>query len=233
MDMNKTTPLAGGQAETKIDRAKRILDAAERLFSQRGFDAVTLRQIAKEADVDLALPNYYFGRKQQVFEATFKRRAKKLNDWRLDALDAAIAAAAPKPPSVRAIMEAYLKPILTGPHITQPGWREYYALVAYVNNSSVWGGLLMSEFFDPMVDRFIEALRAALPDARDQDLFWSYQCLSGALTLAFAQTGRLDKLSRGHSRSDDLATGYETMIEFCAAGFEAACNRANSTLPAQ
>ncbi len=223
--MTGTIQTKATTGDGKINRASRILDAAENLFSKRGYDAVTLREIAKLADVDLALPNYYFGRKQQVFEATFKRRAKKLNDWRIEALDKAIEAASPEPPSVRAIMEAYLKPILTGPHITKSGWREYYALVAYVNNSSEWGGLLMSEFFDPMVDRFVAALRSTLPDARDQDLFWSYQCLSGALTLAFAQTGRLDKLSRGTCQSTDLPSGYETMIEFCSAGFEAACCR--------
>ncbi|MCV6626633.1 MAG: TetR/AcrR family transcriptional regulator, partial [Cellvibrionaceae bacterium] len=187
------------------------------------YDAVTLREIARKAEVDLALPNYYFGRKPALFETVFKRRAKLINDWRLAALDDAIAAAAPAPPSLRAIMEAYLKPILTGPHITQPGWREYYALVAYVNNSTVWGGKLMSNFFDPMVARFLEALHQALPDAEEGQLYWSYQCLSGALTLAFAQTGRIDRLSDGACISTDLPAAYESMVEFCTAGFAAAC----------
>jgi len=207
----------------RIDRKARILDAAEALFSERGFDSVTLREIAKKADVDLALPNYYFGRKPELFEAVFQRRAKLINDWRLAALDKAIKAASPAPPSIRAIMESYLKPILTGAHITQPGWREYYALVAYVNNSTVWGSKLMSNFFDPMVARFLEALRLSLPDADEQDLLWSYQCLSGALTLAFAQTGRIDRLSGGVCKSTDLSSAYETIVEFCSAGFTSAC----------
>ncbi|ACT59285.1 TetR/AcrR family transcriptional regulator [Hirschia baltica] len=208
-----------------ISRRTRILNAGEILFSQNGFDAVTLREIAKLAEVDLALPNYYFGRKTKVFEAVFKRRAKLLNDWRLDALHKAVAEAAPNPPSIRSIMEAYLKPVLTGSHIKKPGWREYYALVAYVNNSSEWGGKLMSEFFDPMVGTFLEQLRAAYPEASEADMLWSYHCLSGALTLAFAQTGRLDTLSNNKLRSTDLQQGYETILEFCIAGFEASCGR--------
>ncbi len=212
----------------RIDRRKRILDAGEILFSRNGYDAVTLREIAKLAEVDLALPNYYFGRKPKVFEAVFKRRAKLLNDWRLDALDKAIKAAAPSPPSVRAIMEAYLKPVLTGKHIPKPGWREYYALVAYVNNSSEWGGKLMSEFFDPMVGRFLEQIKATFPEASDADMLWSYHCLSGALTLAFAQTGRLDKLSNNKLKSTDLQLGYETILEFCVAGFDATCNKSKA-----
>lgn len=207
----------------RIDRRERILDAGELLFSKRGFDAVTLREIAKTAEVDLALPNYYFGRKTKVFEAVFQRRAKLINDWRLDALDDAIDKAFPNPPSIRAIMEAYLKPILTGPHITKAGWREYYALVAYVNNSSEWGAKLMSEFFDPMVDRFLEQLKATYPNASEANMLWSYHCLSGALTLAFAQTGRLDLLSNNVLKSSDLEQGYEVILDFCIAGFEANC----------
>ena len=225
IDMDGTSQThSGGRPKDGVDRRTRILDAAESLFSERGYDAVTLREIAREAEVDLALPNYYFGRKPALFETVFKRRAKLINDWRLAALDKAIEAASPEPPSIRDIMEAYLKPILTGPHITQPGWREYYALVAYVNNSTVWGGKLMSNFFDPMVARFLEALRLALPDADDGRLLWAYQCLSGALTLAFAQTGRIDRLSGGAVKSTDLSAAYETMVDFCTAGFSAACS---------
>ena len=202
------------------DRPKRILDAAERLFAERGYDGVTLRAIAREAGVDVALASYHFGRKPDLFEATFMRRAELLNAWRLDALDKVLAEAAPNPPRVRAIIEAYLHPLLHGPHLDDPAWRSYYALVAYVNNSTEWGGKLMSQFFNPMVERFIAALRLALPDAREESLFWGYHCLSGALTLAFAQTGRLDALSHGVSRSGDLEAAYEHMLDFVTAGFE-------------
>ena len=201
-------------------RRTRILDAAEKLFSEHGSDGVTLRAIAREADVDVALASYHFGRKHELFEAVFMRRAELLNRWRLTALEAAIADAAPHPPSVGAIMDAYLFPLLNGPHLSDPAWRHYYALVAYVNNSAEWGGKLMSRFFNPLVDRFIAALRKALPGAPDEALYWGYHCLSGALTLAFAQTGRLDRLSGGVCSSEDLESAYEHIVAFVTAGFE-------------
>jgi AcrR family transcriptional regulator len=218
MEIAQTGSVSGPQQGE--DRRTRILDAAEKLFSQHGFDAVTLRAIAREADVDVALANYHFGRKHELFEATFMRRAELLNRWRLKALEAAINDAAPGPPSVRAVMDAYLFPLLNGPHLDDPAWRSYYALVAYVNNSSEWGGKLMSRFFNPMVDQFIEALRMALPEADDAALFWGYHCLSGALTLAFAQTGRLDKLSGGVCQSTDLRAAHGYIVDFVTAGFE-------------
>lgn len=214
---NPTTAVA---EDGPADRPTRILDAAEKLFAERGYDGVTLRAIAKEAGVDVALANYHFGRKEELFERTFMRRAAILNAWRVEALEAAQAAAAPDPAPVRAIIDAYLRPLMTGDHINDPGWRNYYALVAYVNSSTEWGGRLMSETFDPAIERFIEALRTALPEATPAAIYWGYLCLSGAITLAFARTGRLDVLSAGKIRSTDLEEGYGEMVEFITAGFE-------------
>lgn len=172
--------------------------------------------------MDLALPHYYFKSKENLFVQVFDRRAKILNDWREAALMQAIEAARPKPPTVEAIVRAYLEPLLKGPHLPEPGWKHYYALVAYVNNTPGWGGRLMAEHFDPLIRKFLEAFRLALPGISDKDLYWGYHCFSGALTLALAQTGRIDKLSGGSVRSEDLAEACERMVTFITAGFEAA-----------
>lgn len=204
----------------KVEKRDLILDAAEALFAKHGYDGVTLRAIARLADVDVALANYHFGPKRDLFDAVLMRRAQMLNSWRLKALDDAIEAAAPNAPSVRSIIDAYLEPLLNRPHVEEPGWKNYYALIAYVNNSPEWGGKLMTQFFDPLIERFIEALKLALPDADAADLYWGYHCLSGALTLAFAQTGRIDHLSNGLCRSDDLPDAYTHLVQFISAGFD-------------
>ncbi|MEQ8558481.1 MAG: TetR/AcrR family transcriptional regulator [Henriciella sp.] len=208
------------ETEVKVSRKDAILDAAEALFAEHGYDAVTLRAIAAKAGVDVALANYHFGRKHELFEQTFQRRAEILNTWRLEALEACREKAAPSPASVRDIIDAYLRPLMTGPHLKEPGWRNYYGMVAYVNSSTAWGGQLMTKSYNPAIESFIEALKEALPEASDDAIYWGYHCLSGALTLAFAQTGRLDQLSRGKVCSTDLEGGYLQMVDFITAGFE-------------
>ena len=71
----------------KSDKRELILNAAEALFSRHGYDGVTLRAIAKEAGVDVALANYHFGPKRDLFDAVLMRRAQILNSWRLEALE--------------------------------------------------------------------------------------------------------------------------------------------------
>lgn len=199
-----------------------ILDAAESLFSQHGFDAVTLRQVAADAGVDTALVHYYFSTKRGLFDAVFLRRAQILNDERLRALEA-YQREAGAGMTVEGVMAAFLRPVLDPSTHAGPGWRNYFALVAQVNNTPVWGGETMTRYFDPVIHRMIDLLRQVLPEARDENLYWAYHMLSGALTLTLGQTGRLDLLSGGLCRSDDLDTAGERMIAFAAAGFQALC----------
>lgn len=212
------------RTEPRLDRRTAILDAAEEQFSKHGYDGVTLRSIARHAGVDVALPNYYFGPKRNLFDAVLLRRAEILNHARLSQLDQCLEESNGQP-TVEEIIRAFLRPLLTGEDVKDEGWKNYYALVAYVNNSPEWGGQLMTQFFDPMIRKFIAALRGALPDVEDRDLYWAYHCLSGALTLTLAQTGRIDHLSGGLCQSSDLPDAYEHMVQFTAAGFESLRHR--------
>ena len=212
-----------GTGRQNGSRKSRILDAAERLFAEHGYDGVTLRQIAKKADVDVALTNYHFGSKRELFTAVFHRRSVFLNDIRNNALEACLDSAGSQPPLLEDIIEAYLRPLGEVQASADQGWKHYLALVAWVNNSPKWGQEFMTDNFNPFILKFIRALKDALPYADEQALYWGYQYMSGALTLTFADTRRLDTLSDGVASSADAATGYKHMIPFIAAGFRAIC----------
>jgi TetR/AcrR family transcriptional regulator, upper aerobic nicotinate degradation pathway regulator len=57
-----------GEPDVKM----RILLAAKKLFARQGYDATTVRQICEEAGVNVALISYYFGGKENVFNALFE-----------------------------------------------------------------------------------------------------------------------------------------------------------------
>ncbi|GAA5316244.1 MAG: TetR/AcrR family transcriptional regulator [Candidatus Pelagadaptatus aseana] len=213
------------EAKDKGEKGENILNAAEELFALRGYDGVTLRAVANQAGVDVALINYYFGSKSQLFDTVFERRAQVLNQGRLVALEQARQQAQPEAISVEKIIEAYLKPLAVAQDSEDSGWKNYCALLAYINNSAVWGPQLMGKHFNKLADSFIEALKLALPHSSDADLYWCYHYMSGALTLTFANTGRIDKMSKGACRSDDFKAAYERMIPFISAGFHQVCNK--------
>jgi AcrR family transcriptional regulator len=62
------------QTPEHIDKKEAILTEAEKLFSEQDFDAVSVRDIAKAANVNVAMISYYFGSKEKLFEALIIRR---------------------------------------------------------------------------------------------------------------------------------------------------------------
>lgn len=202
---------------------ERIIEVAERQFAKRGFDGVSLRQITREAGVDVALVKYYFDSKQGLFDALLQRRADVLNQVRIEALEQVLARNDPAP--VEEIIDAFTHPLLRVIVSEDASWRAYFGLIAQVNNNPEWGGKAMSHYFDPLVRRFIDALRNALPDADEVDIYWCYHFLSGALTLTFADTGRIDALSNGLCHSSDFEAVHRRLVPFIAAGFESICRR--------
>lgn len=53
----------------KKDSKQKILNAAVKLFARKGFDAVSIREICKEAEINLCMISYYFGGKQELYNA--------------------------------------------------------------------------------------------------------------------------------------------------------------------
>lgn len=63
----------------KADKKASILEAAEMLFSERGYEATSTRHIAKEAGANMAMINYYFGSKEGVFMEIISKRIIDFN----------------------------------------------------------------------------------------------------------------------------------------------------------
>ena len=208
----------GGEATRE-----RILDAAEELFAEHGFDGVTVRQVTRKANVDVALAHYYFGTKRGLFDSVFLRRAAILNDARLKAIDDFQINSGPGGATIEGFIQAFLDPVMERWANGGPGWKSYLAIVAQVNNTPKWGGETMAHYFDPVIHRLIDALRGIMPGAHDIDLYWSYQFFSGTLTLTFAETGRIDRLSSGLCHSSDYDAVRDRMAPFAAAGFRRVC----------
>ena len=77
------------QAEAKhhLDTRARILDAAEVLFVEHGFEATSMRMITGRARVNLASVNYHFGGKEALIQEVFRRRLTWLNHGGVGALE--------------------------------------------------------------------------------------------------------------------------------------------------
>ena len=212
------------KAEQRAETVEQILDTAEYLFSKHGFYGVTLKDVAKGVGVHHTLLNYYFEDKKKLFDAVFERRALVTSERRMRVLDDYDKATNGKPTiegALRAFLDTDLDLYIEGGE----GWRNYAALGAQVANTPEWGAEMMDQHFDPVVLRLIDLLKKALPECAEEDIFWGYHFVTGALMLTLARTGRIDKLSNGLCKSDDFLAVKQRMATFMAAGFLAVCKQ--------
>ncbi|NPV92498.1 MAG: TetR/AcrR family transcriptional regulator [Firmicutes bacterium] len=67
------------QKAQPVDPKQRIMEAAEKLFADKGFDAVSIREIADQAQVNSAMLYYYFGSKLELFRAVIEYSLNELS----------------------------------------------------------------------------------------------------------------------------------------------------------
>jgi len=90
------------QSESAKDQATvpRLLDTAERLFGELGYDGVGMRMLADEAKVNLGAATYHYGSKEALYIETFMRGFRPVNAERLRLFQDAETQAGGKPVSV-------------------------------------------------------------------------------------------------------------------------------------
>jgi AcrR family transcriptional regulator len=202
--------------EGRPDRKSAILLAAEKLFAQHGYDVVSIRQIAEEAGVPLALVGYYYGQKHELFEAVFAHWQGTI-DERLAGLREAMQA----PPAQRLhrLVDAFLQPVL---RLRASSEGEYYALMVAreLYHAREHTDRVLREFFDPMAHAFIDALHATLPHASRNEAAWVYQFMLGAL-LHHLRDDRIVRLSRNQCKPADPAVA-PMLTRFILGGIQAA-----------
>ena len=203
-------------ADAKPDRKQAILLAAEKLFAQKGYHAVSIRQIAEEAGVPLALVGYYYGPKHELFHAIFAHWNATIQE-RLAGLAAARASKLRN--KLAAIIEAFIRPVL---RMRASAEGEYYALLVAreLYHANAETDRVLRAYFDPLAHAFIDALHEIAPHAARGQVAWCYQFALGAL-LHHLSDGRVERLSRGENKSGDPAAAG-LLARFIEGGLRAA-----------
>jgi AcrR family transcriptional regulator len=208
---------------TSADTKTRILDAAELLFTEHGFEATSLRSLTAAAGVNLAAVNYHFGTKEELFQAVLTRRLDPMNQERIELLERVEREAGGKPASVEKVIFAMLIPALRLARDEERGGKNFLRVLgrAYADPAPFIRHFL-SEQYAGMIGRYKEAFLRALPHLSRQELTWRLHFVMGALSYTLAGTDALklfSQVSPGEHDDDELL--LQRLAPFLVAGLKA------------
>jgi AcrR family transcriptional regulator len=204
---------------------ERILDVAEELFMEHGFEATGLRQITADAGVNLAAVNYHFGSKEELFQAVLTRRLDPMNQQRLQLLDRLehLERDVHAPLTCEALIGAMFIPALELARDKARGGKNFLRLLgrAYADPAPFIRQFLSHEYA-PMILRFKAAFGRALPHLPPRELSWRLHFLMGAMSYTLAGTDVLKLISELNpvdGRNDELL--LRRLGPFLVAGLQA------------
>jgi AcrR family transcriptional regulator len=205
------------------DTKSRILDAAEELFMEHGFEATSLRLITTAAGVNLAASNYHFGSKEELFQAVFTRRLDPMNRDRMSLLAAYESAASGQPLTCEKIISAMFIPALKLARDHERGGKNFLRLLgrAYADPAPFIREFLSSQYAE-MIGRFRAAFGRALPHLPREEVSWRLHFVMGALSYTLAGTDVLKMIAQYHpDETDNDELLLRRLAPFLAAGLRA------------
>ncbi|WP_031335047.1 TetR/AcrR family transcriptional regulator [Rhodopseudomonas sp. B29] len=188
-----------------------ILRAAERLYADRGFGEVTLRDIVAAADVNLAAVNYHFGSKDELIAELFVTRSIALNRERLNELKAAEAEGNGRAP-IEAVLRALIGPTLRG--CLGPG-SERSDAARFMIRASIETIPPIRKIKNREIDhlrKFAAAMRRSLPGKSDEDIYWGLHFALAMAHQTVRDSERLTRLSDGKCDVDDVIGVIERVV---------------------
>lgn len=206
----------------EIDTRLRILDAAESLFMEFGFEATTLRQITGKARVNLAAVNYHFGSKEALIQELFRRRLTWLNEQRLEALDRLEAAANGAPLKPSQILDAFFGVAVKMAADRVNGGGTFMRLLGrtYTEPSEFVRNFLAAEYSEAIA-RFKVALIKALPDVPREEILWRFHFMMGAMSYAISGADALRIVAETPLDESDSGKLYARLMSFLIGGLRA------------
>jgi AcrR family transcriptional regulator len=174
------------------DTRQRILDAAEELFMQHGFEGTSMRMVTGSAEVNLAAVNYHFGSKEELMQAVLRRRLEVINRERMRLLDEAEAKAGGEPLKPSVIIDCFFGTLLRVAADQKAGGGTFLRLLGRtVTDPSHFIRTFMATEYADVLERYKEAMFRSLPHVPKAEIVWRFHFMLGATSYAIAGTDTL------------------------------------------
>lgn len=205
--------------DPKVATKQRLIEAAEALFADEGFDRVSVRDITTKAGANVAAVNYHFGSREGLVAIVLARYLSPVNEERLARLDVLERKVGGRPLPLEEILDAFARPFATQVRRSELSEKLFFKLMGRMFGQQ--GCDLppaVETLFVNMLNRFHKAFAKSLPGLATDDVWWRIHLMAGAMIHTMAHADTLQRFSGGDSGSPTLEQTLSRFIRFAAGG---------------
>jgi AcrR family transcriptional regulator len=205
--------------DSKVATKQRLIEAAEMLFADEGFDRVSVRDITNKAGANVAAVNYHFGSREGLVAVVMARYINPVTEERIARLDALERRAAGKPLAIEEILEAFIRPFTTQVRRSELSEKLFFKLMGRMfGQQGCELPPLVENLFITMVTRFHKAFSKALPGLSAEEIWWRMHLMSGSMIHTMAHSDKVQRMSGGEAGTPTTEQTLSRFIRFAAAG---------------
>jgi AcrR family transcriptional regulator len=205
--------------DSKVATKQRLIEAAEALFADEGFDRVSVRDITTKAAANVAAVNYHFGSREGLVAVVMARYINPVSEERLARLEALERRAAGKPLAIEEILDAFIRPFATQVRRSELSEKLFFKLMGRMfGQQGCELPPVVENLFMNMVGRFHKAFSKSLPGLSSEEIWWRMHLMSGSMIHTMAHSETVQRLSGGESGNPTVEQTLSRFIRFTAAG---------------
>jgi AcrR family transcriptional regulator len=195
----------------------KILDAAENLFADKGFNGTSLREITSQAEVNLAAVNYHFGSKKELIKAVMSRYMNELSPRLESALTVVCHG---DQPSLVDVFSAFINPLLSLNDFKENGTSNFLQLLGrgYTDSQGFLRWFLTTQY-PGVIDNFVLAVQKAYPELTAEEMFWRLHFTMGTVVFTMSSSDAIMDIAKSDfDRTVQISDVIHKVIPYVAAG---------------
>ncbi|MCW8108530.1 TetR family transcriptional regulator [Alteromonas ponticola] len=206
-------------AKTKV----RILNAAEMLFAEQGFQQTSMRQITAKAEVNLASINYHFGNKKNLIQSVLQRYFDAL----MPLVEQSLLAS--RTETVHTVLERLVKPVMSLNKLRPDGTEIFVKLLGrgYNETQGHLRAFIMAHY-GATISKLIAMIKNCLPDIQDEEVFWRLHFALGSFVFSMSSSQALKEIAESDFHQQvNMEDVIRHLVPFVACGIESGVSRAS------
>lgn len=198
---------------------RKLLDAAELLFAEKGFEAVSVRDITQYAKTNVAAVNYHFGSRDNLLTLVMMRYITPVTEERIVRLDELEKQWGKKAVPLEEVIDALVRPLVGQVKKSELAERLFYKLTGRIC-AEQGSGLpsQIEEQFRRTGERFSKAFAKSLPTVPMEELAWRIHFVIGGMIHMLTHQEIFSRVSGGASGAPSMEVTLSRFIDFAAAG---------------